>query len=816
MPESLIFSINESETKKQKALFIDASAKLPEELAYLNLKKVPFDKSYQVLKLLAANGALHFKDKRLIVDLFSKASLAYHIQQKETQFEVLGSLCVRNQEFHLADLDLLVLGKPSWFIKGTHLHIIDDNIGTSVLSSLPLNLKNSNLLAFIAEAKEDGIAVKGLEGLSLKQSEPLPILKLRDRTGAFADLWMDYGSEGSYNYDSPHHNPLRNQNSEKQWENDLLETDFIKKRVGSTAYYCPLDRVAKALSFLLEIGWNIIDFQGKTVVRETGKVLHADLHSNSVLIAGEVHYGSFKANVQDVAGSFIRKERFLNLDEHTVGLINDNVPFGDYAEAGEIISEGIALSRYTLKDLFEKDIYKLSPNLAALQEKCACSPITSLPFKGTLRPYQEKGMEWLFDLYGLRLGAILADDMGLGKTIQILAFLAQLQPIHCHVIVVPTSLLFNWESEIRRFLPNMPCFLHHGGSRGQELPTCGIILTSYTTLRNDFMLFEKHAIHCLILDEAQAIKNQETKIAQTLSRIVCDFRICITGTPIENHIEELFAHFNFLMPGFLNSQDQSKRLQQKIRPFILRRRKEEVAPDLPEKIEQIIYVEMTSSQRSAYDSFLSSFKKNILCKIALDGASKHRMAIFEALLRLRQICCHPLLANHEADSGKMEIFLDDVTSVLAQGRKALVFSQFTSMLNLISKELRARGIEHIRLDGNTKDRASVVQEFQNSDIPLFLISLKAGGVGLNLTEADHVFIYDPWWNDAVEEQAISRAHRIGQSKTVVAKRYVTLESIEEKMMKMKESKNKLIQELLTEEFSASVSFSNDELLALFD
>jgi SNF2 family DNA or RNA helicase len=402
------------------------------------------------------------------------------------------------------------------------------------------------------------------------------------------------------------------------------------------------------------------------------------------------------------------------------------------------------------------------------------------------------------------------------------------------MIVVPTSLIFNWKKEIERFLPNYPITIHHGPKRAQSIEAKPqLILTTYTTLRLDFALLSQLTYTCLIIDEAQAIKNANTQTSRAVSRLEAPFRLSITGTPIENNLSELWSHFHFLIPDLFGDESSFtaeiqagmsdprflKRIKKKIRPFLMRRRKEEVAKDLPEKIEQTVWVEMNEGQRALYEQFLTGVRQNVLSKVSVDGVGKHRMEILEAIMRLRQICCDPLLVStddgHEdRQSAKLDALMEDLETAIAEGRKVLVYSQFTSMLALISKQVQKRGWNYVYLDGSTQNREKVVTEFQeNPGIPLFLISLKAGGIGLNLTAADYVFLYDPWWNNAVENQAIDRAHRIGRKDTVIAKRYIVAESIEEKMMKLKAAKSSLAAELFDDD-SISTQLTSDDLLFL--
>ena len=457
-------------------------------------------------------------------------------------------------------------------------------------------------------------------------------------------------------------------------------------------------------------------------------------------------------------------------------------------------------------------------------------------FVGQLRPYQQEGVNWLYFLYTSGLHGMLADDMGLGKTVQVIAFLSTLKALHKPVLIImPTSLVFNWQKEIEKFLPHSKVFIHQGVNRAriiEEFPRHGIILTTYALLRIDLTLLSKLDYEAVILDEAQAIKNKTSQTFQAVLSLKSDFRLSLTGTPVENTLSELWSHFNFLLPelfgdekAFIQNSLESdprflKTIQKKIRPFFLRRKKEEVAKDLPEKIEQVVWVEM-GQERQIYDQFLMDFKNNLLQKIQEGGVQKYRMQILEAILRLRQICAHPLLVTNylseglDVGSAKMEVVLQDIELVAEEGRKVLVYSQFTQLLKLLGKRLKEKGLDFAYLDGEVDNREVEVNRFQEDlNLPIFLISLKAGGVGLNLTAADYVFLLDPWWNEAVENQAIDRAHRIGRKDTVIAKRYVTLATVEEKMMNLKTYKRNLINNLFDEDLKSS-QMTLDDLLILF-
>ncbi|KIC76865.1 putative ATP-dependent helicase YwqA [Neochlamydia sp. TUME1] len=807
--------------------------------------KIPYSQSIQALKLLAASGKLFYKGKKLICDFFTPVEFYYRIHDQKAQ----GMLKYLDQEFNLSACDFICRGSNHWFIKGNILKLIHTEITWKELKQIyqePLEFSLSCLLESRKTVDADVESLARIVYTDNKQEhdqqaqQPLPLLTLKDRSGAFADLWMDYGEDKQWPFHDKNINAhKRDIGAEKNWEKDLLETGFIQKLVGHSHYYCPLDQVAKSLTFLLEIGWHIKDYQRKKVYLLTQSHLDISMEGKEIITRGTFHFDTYQAPLQEVAGAFNKSERFVQIGEEAIGLLPEKwelegVP--TLFREGEIVTEGIRLKKHQLRvleDLFHASshlsldaaISKLKTELQTLAELPSINP--SPLFQGSLRPYQQQGLNWLNFLKHYGFNGMLSDDMGLGKTVQVLAFLSQLEHSRPVLIIMPTSLIFNWQREIERFLPHKKIILHHGPLRAlteDDLTSDAIILTSYPTMRLDLALLAPIEFAALILDEAQAIKNSLTQVAKAAYQLQGDFRLLLTGTPIENHLGEIWSHFHFLMPELLGeekdfcaglkaSQSDSRYLQnikKKIHPFVLRRKKAEVAKDLPACIEQTVWVEMPPSQRKIYDSYLAGIKSHLFTKINIEGLSKHRLEVFEAILRLRQICCHPLLISSqltedgqlECTSGKMEAFLQDVSNAIAENDKVLIYSQFTSMLHLIAREFKARQWSFVYLDGLTKDREKVVNQFQdNADIPLFLISLKAGGTGLNLTKADHVMIFDPWWNEAAEKQAINRAHRIGRNTPVFAKRYVTIETIEEKIMRLKEQKKSMIDTLFEEDGS---------------
>ena len=454
----------------------------------------------------------------------------------------------------------------------------------------------------------------------------------------------------------------------------------------------------------------------------------------------------------------------------------------------------------------------------------------------TMRQYQSDGLNWLNFLQSAGLGGCLADDMGLGKTIQKLALLqhnkedflshsqitseTELSIFPSHVskltslIIVPASLIYNWENEIKRFVPGMKVYSYKGNQRKKStsyFQNFDIILSSYHTIRQDIELISSFSFHYIILDESQVIKNPASMLYRTVTRLKSEFKLVLTGTPVENSLTDLWTQLNFINPGLLGDlaffrrefakpiektgdDEKELKLRKIIQPFILRRTKEMVARDLPPVTEQTVFCDMTDEQYKVYDEEKSSVRNSILKSITSTGIEKSAIVVLQGLMKLRQISNHPVLANDEYafGSGKFETVLQDMESVMAEGHKILVFSSFVKHLDLYAEELRKKRIRFAMLTGASTQREKIVNSFQlDPENKIFLISLKAGGVGLNLTAADYVFILDPWWNPASEMQALNRAHRIGQTKNVFVYRYITSNSIEEKIVRLQEKKSRL-------------------------
>jgi superfamily II DNA or RNA helicase len=460
-----------------------------------------------------------------------------------------------------------------------------------------------------------------------------------------------------------------------------------------------------------------------------------------------------------------------------------------------------------------------------------------------LRPYQLEGLSWLQYLREQELAGILADDMGLGKTAQALAhLLLEKQSGRMDkpsLVVLPTSLIFNWKREAERFAPQLRLLSLHGKERAKhfpEIPDHDVILTTYPLLWRDVEALAEHDYHLLILDEAQTVKNVSSQAAQVVRKLNARHRLCLTGTPLENHLGELWAQFDFLLPGLLGDAKAFTRtwrtpiekngnilrrdlLAKRVKPFILRRRKEDVAKELPPKTLIVRTVELEGGQRDLYETVRIAMDQRVREEIADKGFARSHIIILDALLKLRQVCCDPRLlkltaARKVKERAKLDLLMEMLPELVSEGRRILVFSQFTSMLELIEPELKSEKLDYVKLTGDTQNREEVVRRFQDGEVPIFLISLKAGGVGLNLTAADTVIHYDPWWNPAVENQATDRAHRLGQMKNVFVYKLVVAGSIEEKILALQEKKAELAAGILSEDASGLVKFGEADIAAL--
>lgn len=566
-----------------------------------------------------------------------------------------------------------------------------------------------------------------------------------------------------------------------------------------------------------------------------------------------VNYGDLAVPLKEIRRALRRKENYIKLADGTIGEVPQEwvERYKHLFGLGEETDQGMRFSssQVTLLDQLLEEAEGVQTDqefLARSKRLKEFGQINEHPLPhgltGELRPYQKAGMDWLHFLHEYQFGGCLADDMGLGKTIQVLAFLQSLKENHSSshptLIVVPRSLLVNWQREVEKFTPELRLLEYHGLQRSKDpgiFDQYDLVATTYGIVIRDIELLRKYRFHYAVLDESQAIKNPLAKTSKACRLLQSDHRLVMTGTPVENSTFELWSQFAFLNPGLLgsldyykdqiagpierdSSADTAQLLRRMIYPFILRRTKEQVAPELPPRTERIVFGEMDTAQRKLYLRTREEYRRSLMGLIEGQGLENARMKILEGLLRLRQLCIHPRLIDktYSGESAKFELLLEAIDNIRAEGHKALIFSQFVETLKLLRKELDEQQIHYTYLDGSTINRQEQVDRFQNdASIPFFLISLKAGGVGLNLTAADYVIHIDPWWNPAVEMQASDRTHRIGQDKPVFIYKYILRETIEEKILLLQEKKKNLVEQLITTESSFFKSLTPEDVKGLF-
>lgn len=564
-----------------------------------------------------------------------------------------------------------------------------------------------------------------------------------------------------------------------------------------------------------------------------------------------VRFGEFEIPFVQLRKYILAKKKEFTLPNGETAVIPEYW-FAQYSELFAFMENGgesgLMLKKHHLalvRELHQNDpaYFRFTEKLARLRN---FEEIEDIPlpdgFNGALRPYQKAGYNWMLFLNKYNFGGCLADDMGLGKTVQTLAMLQyqkQMGAEAATLLIMPTSLLYNWEMEARKFTPDLKVFNYSGIYREKNVAlfkNYDVILTSYGTLRRDVDILQEYYYHYIILDESQAIKNPDSNVAKAVNSLKSKHKLVLTGTPVENSIMDIWSQMNFVNPGLLGEsaffkneflypiekkQDEAKsqRLHAIIKPFILRRHKKQVATELPEKVEHVQYSSMTEAQETEYEKVKSEYRNLILESLDEKGISGSRFMLFRGLTKLRQLANHPRLVDpgYQGDSGKMEDVVHMLERALSENHKILIFSQFVKHLALIREYLEKQGYSYAYLDGSTRDRQAQVERFQtNEDVRIFLISLKAGGLGLNLTAADYVFVLDPWWNPAIEAQAVDRAYRIGQKNQVFTYKFISKNTVEEKILNLQRSKQKLAEEVIATEESFVKSLTREDIQSIFD
>lgn len=569
-------------------------------------------------------------------------------------------------------------------------------------------------------------------------------------------------------------------------------------------------------------------------------------------ILAKVQFGEFEIPFIQLKHLILNKKREFLLPNGQTAVIPE-IWFTQYSELfafAELESDNESLilrkHHFTLVQNLENDSLAKVLISRKLEKLSTFDKIEEKPlpkgFMGKLRPYQKAGYDWMRFLQDYNLGGCLADDMGLGKTVQTLALLQSQKEdgvMLPSLLIMPTSLVYNWELEAKKFTPKLKLLNFTGTNRDKNISNFSnydIVITSYGIVRIDLDLLKLFRFNYIVLDESQSIKNPTSNIAKAVMQLNSQRRLILTGTPLENSTLDLWTQMTFINPGLLGShayfrneflipiekkadETKLKKLNLLIKPFIMRRHKSQVATELPPKVEAVHYCYMTEEQENAYETAKSYYRNIILQAIDNKGINSSQIVLLQGLTKLRQIANHPLMVDetYEGDSGKMEEILSKIETATNEGHKVLVFSQFVKYLSIIKKAIDEKGITYAYLDGSTTDRQAQVELFQNNDdIKIFLISLKAGGLGLNLTAADYVFILDPWWNPAIEAQAVDRAHRIGQSKTVFTYKYISKNTVEEKILALQKGKLKLANALINTEESFVKSLTKEDILVLLE
>lgn len=684
---------------------------------------------------------------------------------------------------------------------------------------------------------------------------------------------------------------VREQAAEAGARNFLTELGFRyvapNYQEKSSAWELAPGKLPRVVRELVAAGWHV-EAEGK-VFRNPGEMkLQVSSGIDWFELHGEVDFGYATARLPELLAALRRGENIVKLDDGTFGLLPEEwlMKYGLIAGLGEVHDDHLRFKRTQIGVLdallaaqpeasFDATFAHARDELKNFAGIEAAEPPAG--FTGELRPYQKDGLGWIHFLRRFGFGGCLADCMGLGKTIQVLALLETRRELReaaaredgdaatngsagvetkekskagrpkngatgngagsprgaPSLVVVPKSLVFNWKQEAARFAPQLRVLEHLGQGRqkaGEHFDDHDLIITTYGTLRRDAVDFKDVVFDYVILDEAQAIKNADTAAAKAARLLHGDHRLALSGTPVENHLGELWSLFEFLNPGMLGAAsvfkltgqagrnpDEATRklLAGALRPFILRRTKDQVAKDLPAKNEQTLFCELEPKQRKLYDELRDHYRNTLLDRIAREGIAKAKIQVLEALLRLRQAACHPGLIDKKRvgeGSAKLDMLLPQLSAVLEEGHKALVFSQFTSLLSIVRGHLDKERVVYEYLDGRTRDRQARVERFQNDpDCKLFLISLKAGGLGLNLTAAEYVYLLDPWWNPAVEAQAIDRAHRIGQTQQVFAYRLIARDTVEEKVLQLQNTKRDLAEAIINADNSLIRNLAREDL-----
>jgi non-specific serine/threonine protein kinase len=800
-------------------------------------------------------------------------------------FSLQAGLTLNGETFTTIKGTMHILSdNPAWVLAGSYIVPLENPEAINLMQFLPLQIPGKDEEEFRNKFLQpilERIPIKGnVVSWQDVEANPQPRLYLRDEDGVLrAALRFGYSEQeleanpkadavvvkdipGSWGMLRIH----RQLEQEEQYYQMLTDARYGLKRAGSAfspgmfelrARTHPLDFLLHSIPLLAKAGFEVYGEEnlksGKLNRNRPTISLNITSGVDWFDVKATAHYGDQEVSLHDIRRALRKQERFIKLADGSIGQIPEEWlnKYKKLFDLAEETGEGLRVRDYHLPLvdtlLADADLSQIPEDFnrrrAFLKQfdKIKPQPVPQ-GFTGELRPYQKAGLDWLHFLNEYGFGGCLADDMGLGKTIQALVFLQSLKEQGkrktAALLVVPKSLIANWQRESERFTPGLRILEFVGNTRKKDISIFDqydIILTTYGTMLRDIEFLRGYQFDYAILDESQNIKNPLAQSSKAARLLNASHRLVMTGTPVENNTFELWSQFAFLNPGLLGSIEYFKRefatpiesraseesallLRKLVYPFILRRTKKQVAPELPERTERVIYTDFEAPQRKIYNQTRDYYRGMLLGMIEKDGINDVRMKILEGLLRLRQVCIHPSLIdpNYRGEAAKFEVLLNTLETLQAEGHKALIFSQFVQSLQLLRKELDQRAIRYTYLDGQTAHRQKQVDAFQNdASIPFFLISLKAGGVGLNLTAADYVIHLDPWWNPAVEMQAADRAHRIGQDKPVFVYKIITRGTVEEKILQLQEHKKELVDQIISAEGSFFKAITKEDVKVLF-
>jgi len=754
--------------------------------------------------------------------------------------------------------------------RGSHIDVPESELKSFLNDLYPLMTQAGMPVEFADDLTKDGPEVEPVPHLYLSENGHALIAELRFGYDHFE---VDAGFEGvdilapvAEKSEQGEHSPLlismhRNWDAEHHFLQELGNSGLVRNGESwrFTPEANPLEWALEELPELAKAGFEVYGQEKLTRYKRPRKMTSSSFRVKSneqwFEAEGSFSFGDMKLTMSDVERVLVKNKQYVKLTDGSLGELPQNWVdqlkkleriSGDDGDKKETKIPRIAAS--VLDEVGrEADHYESDPDMVDYARRIrSFEEIEEIDppkeFKGDLRAYQSAGLSWMNFLNSYGFGGILADDMGLGKTIQVLSLLKRVSEAEDRslstLVIAPRSVLQNWKAEAGKFVPDFRVEIHHGTDRAEkreELPDCDILLTTYATMRNDIDILSEKEFDYAILDESHTVRNPESKTFRALRQINAKNRLCMTGTPVQNTTMDLWSQFEFLNPGLLGNKQSFRTrwvkpveqqndtlaeelLHKMVSPFILRRTKGQVATDLPPLTSTLVECPMEAVQQTLYEKYRKTYYELVNKSLDTEGLQKARFTVLEGLLRLRQICCSPRLIEGEtAPSAKIARFVELASELISEGHRALVFSQFVGFLKQIEKEVQNAGWSYEYLDGQTTDRQERVDRFQQDESKkLFLISLKAGGEGLNLTGADYVFIMDPWWNPAAERQAMDRTHRIGQKENVFVYRFMTPGTVEEKILRLQDRKRELAEKLVVAESGIFKELEKDDLIALFE